>query len=56
MFFINQPMYLPALSPQAGVRVLLHRQGETPLIAEEGFNAPPGTKSAIAVKYVSIML
>lgn len=51
--FINQPMYMPAISQQAGIRVLLHRQGETPLVAEEGFNAFPGAKSAIAVRYVS---
>ncbi|KAF6036229.1 SCNN1D [Bugula neritina] len=52
--FINQPMYVPALSKQSGVRVLLHRQGEVPLVAEEGFNAPPGMESAIAVRYIEI--
>jgi len=54
--FINQSAYVPALSTQAGVRIMLHRQGEVPLIAEDGFNLSPGTKSAVAVKYVSMDL
>ncbi|KAF6036226.1 SCNN1G [Bugula neritina] len=52
--FINQSAYVPALSTQAGVRIMLHRQGEVPLIAEDGFNLSPGTKSAVAVKYIEV--
>lgn len=50
--FINQLQYVAVLSPQAGLRMMLHRQGEVPLVAEDGFNVSPGTKSGIAVKYV----
>ena len=51
--FINQLQYVPVLSPQAGLRMILHRQGEVPLVAEDGFNLSPGTKSGVSVKYVS---
>jgi len=41
-FFVNQENYEPLLSHQAGIRVLLHRQGELPMIADQGFNAATG--------------
>ena len=53
--FINQLQYVPVLSPQAGLRMILHRQGEVPLVAEDGFNLSPGTKSGVSVKYVSFL-
>ena len=52
--FINQDQYIPVLSPQAGVRVLLHPQGQVPIMDEDGFNVSPGMKTAVAVKYVCI--
>ncbi|XP_067950290.1 amiloride-sensitive sodium channel subunit beta-like [Watersipora subatra] len=52
--FINQEQYIPVLSPQAGVRIMLHPQGEVPIMEEDGFNVSPGVKSDIAVRYVEI--
>lgn len=52
--FVNQDQYIPVLTPEAGIRVLLHRQGQVPLMEEEGFDIHPGTKSGVSVRYVSI--
>jgi len=52
--FINQPNYIPVLSPQAGVKLLIHKQGEVPQISEKGFNLAPGLKTSIALRYVSL--
>ena len=53
--YINQPQYIPVLTQEAGIRVLLHRQGQVPIMEEDGFDVNPGTKSGIAVRYVSNM-
>ncbi|KAF6027068.1 hypothetical protein EB796_014629 [Bugula neritina] len=50
--FINQPNYIPVLSPQAGVKLLIHKQGEVPQISEKGFNLAPGLKTSIALRYL----
>ena len=54
--YINQPQYIPVLTQEAGIRVLLHRQGQVPIMEEDGFDVNPGTKSGIAVRYVSMWI
>jgi len=51
-FFVNQQSYLPTLANEAGMRVLLHRQGETPQMVDLGFNAATGLKTSVAMSYV----
>ena len=51
--FINQDQYIPVLTQEAGLRVLLHKQGQVPIMEEDGFDVEPGTKSGIAIQYVS---
>jgi len=52
--YINQAQYIPVLTQEAGMRVLLHRQGQVPIMEEDGFDVNPGTKSGIAVRYVEV--
>lgn len=54
--FINQDQYIPVLSPEAGLRVLLHRQGQVPIMDEDGFDILPGTKTGVAVRYVRVFV
>ena len=51
--YINQDKYIPVLTQEAGLRVLLHKQGQVPIMEEDGFDVEPGTKSGIAIQYVS---
>jgi len=52
--FVNQQKYVPVLTPEAGIKMLLHNQGETPDIFDAGFNLSPGFRNSIALTYVSI--
>ena len=51
--FIEQAEYVTALSPSAGVRVLVHRQEKQPFPDEEGFDVGPGQKSSVNIRLVS---
>ena len=51
--YINQNQYIPVLTPEAGIRVLLHKQGQVPIMDEDGFDIAPGTKTGVGVRYVS---
>ncbi|KAF6035923.1 hypothetical protein EB796_005763 [Bugula neritina] len=51
--FVNQKQYIPGLGNQAGIRVLVHRQGELPNM-DKGFNVPPGLRSSVALSYYEI--
>jgi len=39
---------------EAGMRVLLHRQGETPQMVDHGFNAATGLRTSVAMSYVYV--
>jgi len=51
--FVNQKQYIPGLGNQAGIRVLVHRQGELPNM-DKAFNVPPGLRSSVALSYVCL--
>lgn len=53
--FINQDEYVPVLTQEAGLRVMLHKQGQVPILEEDGFDVSPGTKSGISVRYVCVL-
>ncbi|KAF6033545.1 SCNN1G [Bugula neritina] len=50
-FFVNQENYIPMMAQEAGMRVLLHRQGETPQMEDYGFNAATGLRTSVAMSY-----
>ncbi|XP_053552801.1 amiloride-sensitive sodium channel subunit alpha-like, partial [Bombina bombina] len=52
--FIEQEEYIRSLSTAAGLRVLLHGQGEMPFPEDEGVNVPPGQESDIGVVKVHV--
>ena len=55
--FIEQDEYVTALSPAAGVRVLVHRQEKQPFPDEtDGFDVGPGQKSSVNIRLVSDFL
>jgi len=43
------------MAQEAGMRVLLHRQGETPQMEDYGFNAATGLRTSVAMSYVCIL-
>ena len=45
--------YIGQLTPAAGVRAVLHRQGETPYPEDDGFNIPPAYSTYIGIRQVS---
>ena len=51
--FIEQHEYIKALSPAAGVRVLIHHQYQQPFPEEDGFDISPGQKTTVALRMVS---
>ena len=53
ILFIQQWDYIEALTPDAGVRVLVHRPEKQPFPEEEGFNVGPGQKSSVTLRMVS---
>lgn len=50
--FINQQEYIPSLSQEAGVRVLLTPQRSIPFPVDEGFTVSPGFATSIGVRKV----
>ncbi|XP_071516993.1 uncharacterized protein [Panulirus ornatus] len=46
---INTARYLSLLSPEVGVRVIVHDPRTVPFPEEEGFNIPPGASSSIRI-------
>ena len=49
---IEQEQYIGPLSPDAGVRVLLHGQGQMIFPYEEGFSVSPGVSTSVGIKKV----
>lgn len=52
---VQQDQYIGPLSPEAGVRVLLHGQGAMPFPYEEGFSVSTGMATSIGIKKASEM-
>ncbi|KAL4218107.1 ligand-gated sodium channel [Mactra antiquata] len=46
---IEQDEYIPALSPDAGVRVLIHERGTFPTPEDDGVSVAPGFKTSIGI-------
>ena len=52
---MQQHEYIPALAPDAGVRVLVHSRGTFPALEDDGFSVPVGFMTSVGVKLVSIV-
>ena len=50
--FINQEEYIPSLSQEAGVRILLTPQRNIPFPVDEGFTVSPGFATSIGLRQV----
>ena len=53
--FINQMEYIPSLSQEAGVRVLLTTQRNIPFPVDEGFTVSPGFSTSIGLRQVCLL-
>ena len=51
---MNQKEYIPILSPEAGVRVLITRQRSIPFPVDEGFTVSPGFATSIGLRQVCL--
>ena len=49
---VQQDEYIGPLTIEAGVRVLLHAQGEMPFPLERGFSVSPGMATSVGMKKV----
>jgi len=49
---VEQEQYLGPLTVEAGIRVLLHGQGEMVFPFEEGFSVSPGMSTSVWIKKV----
>lgn len=52
---IEQDQYIGAISLEAGVRVVLHPQGNVPFPLEEGFSVSPGRATSVGLKKTKII-
>lgn len=50
--FVNQNEYIPSISQEAGVRVLLTPQRSIPFPDDEGFTVSPGFATSIGLRKV----
>ena len=50
--FVNQGEYIPSLSQEAGVRVLLTAERSIPFPVDEGFTVSPGFATSIGLRKV----
>ncbi|KAJ7385275.1 ligand-gated sodium channel [Desmophyllum pertusum] len=53
--FVNQNEYIPSLSQEAGVRVLLTAQRNIPFPVDEGFTVSPGFATSIGLRKLNIV-
>ena len=51
---MNQKEYIPVLSQEAGVRVLVTRQRSIPFPVDEGFTVSPGFATSIGLRQVCL--
>ncbi|XP_078617329.1 epithelial sodium channel subunit alpha-like [Branchiostoma floridae x Branchiostoma japonicum] len=52
--YIEQDEYVPAVTPAAGVRVVIHQPGEWPFPADEGFDVGPGYSTSVGLRVTTI--
>ncbi|XP_041375089.1 degenerin-like protein asic-1 [Gigantopelta aegis] len=52
--YIEQTEYIGALSPAAGVRVLIHPRNSMPFPEDQGISIPPGYETSIGIRKVDI--
>lgn len=53
--FVNQNEYIPSISQEAGVRVLLTPQRNIPFPVDEGFTVSPGFSTSIGLRQLHIV-
>ncbi|XP_022781844.1 amiloride-sensitive sodium channel subunit gamma-2-like [Stylophora pistillata] len=53
--FVNQDEYIPSISQEAGVRVLLTPQRSIPFPVDEGFTVSPGFSTSIGLRQLHIV-
>ena len=53
--FVNQEEYIPSLSQEAGVRVLLTAERSIPFPVDEGFTVSPGFATSIGLRKVCLI-
>ena len=53
--FVNQDEYIPSLSQEAGVRVLLTDERSIPFPVDEGFTVSPGFATSIGLRKVCLV-
>ena len=51
---MNQKQYIPILSQEAGVRVLITGQRSIPFPVDEGFTVSPGFATSIGLRQVCL--
>ena len=51
---IEQQEYVSSLSNEAGMRIMIHPRGTYPFPEDQGFSIPPGYKTSVGLKKVSI--
>lgn len=54
--FVNQGEYIPSISQEAGVRILLTPQRSIPFPVDEGFTVSPGFSTSIGLRQVCVAL
>ncbi|XP_059164362.1 acid-sensing ion channel 1C-like [Physella acuta] len=52
--FIETDEYLPGITHNKGVRVVIHEQGTVPFPDEEGLSVMPGTNTYIGIKQINV--
>ena len=50
---IEQSEYIAAMSPDAGVKIVIHERGTYPVPEDAGLSLPPGYKTSIGIDKVS---
>ena len=54
LLFINLDENIPDLTPNPGIRLIVHRQDQEPMASDNGVNIGTGMKTAIKVRLVSV--
>ncbi|XP_071102852.1 epithelial sodium channel subunit gamma-like [Haliotis cracherodii] len=52
--YLDQEEYIPALSPSAGARVLIHPRNSMPFPEDEGISIAPGVSTSVGLRKVDI--
>ena len=52
--FLEQTEYIGALSPAAGVKVLIHPRNSMPFPEDQGISIPPGYETFVGIRKVNL--